>query len=395
MDAPAAAAAGTGTGTGAPQPGTRPSLEASDDPDAFQVTVRTLTKSFVVSLLKKTSLSAFVDVLRARSELSSDLAAPPGKAGAGKRVRVIHLGKVLAPTDVLDEVVPNGGTVHVVISEAAAATPPQSQQQAQPTSPEADQTNRMFHPSEIEERDALFARRLAMLEERGFVVSGNDEEDNAAELMDSSDDDHDGGGLDNDNEDEDEEEEEEDVEGGRARTRVRPSDAAEDDVESRLATHRSRPRRLGMRGGNAFAATPAVSMNNNNSNTPTAARNGRRAGALPGGINYVEGDAIDCLWGFCLGFLIGPLVLFWSFEAVPMRQRLGLLVGIAVRTLTSSVRVSDDLDLMEREEAAAVVGLGSGLNPAGAGSLDASADAPLDASLDPAAADVDVVVAAM
>jgi len=58
------------------------------------------------------------------------------------------------------------------------------------------------------------------------------------------------------------------------------------------------------------------------------------------------GDGWDFLWGFGLGFLIGPLVLFWSFaEKVTSRQKLGVLVGISVRTMISSVRVSEEIDL--------------------------------------------------
>ena len=108
-----------------------------------------MTKSFVVSILRKTSLAAFVDVLRSRSELSAEMSPetqPP------KRVRVIHLGRLLGPADVVDEVVPEGGVVHVVISDPPASG-------AGPSG--AHEAARMFHASDQVAADERLARQLA------------------------------------------------------------------------------------------------------------------------------------------------------------------------------------------------------------------------------------------
>lgn len=69
-----------------------------------------------------------------------------------------------------------------------------------------------------------------------------------------------------------------------------------------------------------------------------APRMSRRAGrATAAGSGGSIGDSWDFLWGFGLGYVVGPLVLFWAFEQVSHRQRLGLIVGISLRTLIASL----------------------------------------------------------
>lgn len=46
----------------------------------------------------------------------------------------------------------------------------------------------------------------------------------------------------------------------------------------------------------------------------------------------------DFIWGFMLGFVVGPLMFFWLLEPAPQMQKLGICVGCIVRTLVYEYR---------------------------------------------------------
>jgi hypothetical protein len=49
-------------------------------------------------------------------------------------------------------------------------------------------------------------------------------------------------------------------------------------------------------------------------------------------------DYSDFVWGFMLGFVVGPLMCFWLLEPAPRLQKLGICLGCAVRTLMYEYR---------------------------------------------------------
>eukprot|EP00164_Ancoracysta_twista_P005595 GFYU01007673.1.p1 GENE.GFYU01007673.1~~GFYU01007673.1.p1 ORF type:complete len:303 (+),score=58.80 GFYU01007673.1:202-1110(+) len=52
-----------------------------------------------------------------------------------------------------------------------------------------------------------------------------------------------------------------------------------------------------------------------------------------------EGGNADMLWGIIMGFLLGPIMLFWLCErAVPRRQKLGILAGVGCNVTMSLLR---------------------------------------------------------
>jgi len=54
-------------------------------------------------------------------------------------------------------------------------------------------------------------------------------------------------------------------------------------------------------------------------------------------------DYSDFVWGFMLGFVVGPLMCFWLLEPAPRLQKLGIILGCTIRTLTYEYRQMNEL----------------------------------------------------
>ena len=403
-----AAKSGGGGGGGDSESASSSSSSVSEKAGGgFSINVKTMTKSFVVPILRHTSLAAFVDLLGSSTELASEIRTDPPK-----RVRVIHLGKLLRPSDVVDEVVPDGGVVHVVISDAV----PHGGSASAAANNAEPEPHRMFHASEQVERDERLARRLALDENAWFrappfggrsasaplrtsravlerihrrAAAGEApfEEEEADGVRRGNEDDVDNGHEedeegevddDDENEDGEDEDEEEASDGafvGEERRGEREvmrhlarSGSTRDSEESALGSTPA-ANDLDLESGNGADAGRGTRNNNNNARRARSGRaldnsvvlipygggaaamprsSRRRTPALPNAARRGgDGDVWDFLWGFGLAFLVGPLVLFLAFDSAPKLQRFGIIVGISVRAMVSSVRIAEDIDLDE------------------------------------------------
>jgi hypothetical protein len=58
------------------------------------------------------------------------------------------------------------------------------------------------------------------------------------------------------------------------------------------------------------------------------------------GIDGAEGTNTDAMFGFVMGFLLGFILLFWLFELLPRRQKLGIIAGVGVNIIFGTLRQS-------------------------------------------------------
>ncbi|GAX19668.1 hypothetical protein FisN_19Hh253 [Fistulifera solaris] len=61
-----------------------------------------------------------------------------------------------------------------------------------------------------------------------------------------------------------------------------------------------------------------------------------------GGMSVSVGTDRDFVWGFCMGFFVGLLMLLWVWiPSVPHKQKLGILTGICVQLVLSQLEGTD------------------------------------------------------
>jgi hypothetical protein len=61
-----------------------------------------------------------------------------------------------------------------------------------------------------------------------------------------------------------------------------------------------------------------------------------------GGMSVSVGTDRDFVWGFCMGFFVGLLMLLWVWiPSVPHKQKLGILTGICVQIVLAQLEGTD------------------------------------------------------
>jgi len=64
---------------------------------------------------------------------------------------------------------------------------------------------------------------------------------------------------------------------------------------------------------------------------------GRRAAGRPG-------TDRDFIWGFCLGFFVGPISLIWVWmPTIPHKQKLGLLAGMSFQVVLENKQDNNNI----------------------------------------------------
>ena len=56
-------------------------------------------------------------------------------------------------------------------------------------------------------------------------------------------------------------------------------------------------------------------------------------------------DFSDFVWGFMLGYIVGPLMCFWLLESAPKLQKIGIFTGCCLRVLTSEYHYLMELNV--------------------------------------------------
>ena len=68
----------------------------------------------------------------------------------------------------------------------------------------------------------------------------------------------------------------------------------------------------------------------------------RRARALG---SASQGQFTDFVWGFALGYVVGPLMCFWLLETAPRLQKIGIVCGCCVQMIMDEYREVTELGL--------------------------------------------------